>query len=473
MNRSMWIARCGLVLVVIGLVGAPASADQVFNLVPSHFGAPGAPFVARHTEAVGSPTAVQNLTTLTYYTSIAAAVAAATAGDILEVNDLLLPEGTVLIDRNLTIRGATGAEVIQATVNTTSTGDGRGWFFIPAGVDATIQDLGFDGTGFLIWQAIRVSGTGTFTNLTFDNIQYNPAGPNYAGTAIAASNVVSVNDCTFTRIGRVGVLIFGSGATGSVVDGIMYTGKGAGGWFDYGVEVGGGAHATVRHARATNNKGIGTGTDASAGLMVTSFFDTVAPPDSTASFESCDVWDNAVGIGIGIIPPDICYGDVKLTRFIDNIIGLQVDLDAVVSSAENNWWGCNEGPNTADCDGALGPPALDADPWLVLTFTPDSAVINTTASTNVTASLNINSDAVNISGIGTVIDGIDVAFGVVSSAGGIAPMSGATSAGEEVTVFTAPAVPETATLSTTVDYETVTTDIEVVIPVELQSFSIQ
>lgn len=473
MSRSKWIARSGLVLVAIVLIGAPVLADQVFNLVPSHFGAPGAPFVARHTEAVGSPTAVQNLTTLNYYTSISAAVAAATAGDILEVNDLILPEGTVLIDRNLTIRGATGAEVIQATVNTTSTGDGRGWFFIQPGVDATIQDLGFDGTGFLIWQAIRVSGTGTFSNLTFDNIQYNPSGPNYAGTGIAASNVVAVNDCTFTRIGRVGVLIFGSDATGSVVDGLMYTGKGVGGWLDYGVEVGGGAHATVRHARATNNFGIGTGTDASAGLMVTSFFDTVAPPDSTATFESCDVFDNAVGIGVGIIPPDVCYAEIRYNRFLNNTVGLQVDFDAIVSSAEDNWWGCNEGPNTVDCDEAIGPPSLDADPWLVLTFTPDSAVINTTASTNVTASLNTNSDAVNISGMGTVIDGIDVAFGIVSSAGGIAPPNGTTSSGEEVTVFTAPAVPETATLSTTVDNETVNTDIEVVIPVELQSFSVE
>ncbi len=462
MSLSKWVARVGPVALVLVLVAAPAVADQPQRLVPSDFGVSGAPFAPRHTDAVGTPNAVQNLTTMVFYSSLSAAVAAASAGDILEVNDLVLPEGQVLIDKSLTIRGATGAEEFQATVDTGTSGDARGWFVTAAGVDVTIQDLSFDGTGFLIFQAIRVNGTGTFSNLTFNEIKYNPSGPQYAGTGIATANVITVNDCTFTEMGRVGVLLFGSTASGSVVDGLMYTGKGAGAWLDYGVEIGGGAHGTVRHARATNNYGTGTGPDASAGLMVTSFFDTNGPPDSTGSFESCDVWDNAVGIAIGIIPPDVSYGDIKLTRFFDNTVGLQADLDAVVSTAENNWWGCNEGPGAADCDSIFGPPGIDSDPWLVLTLEPDSAVVEQGDSTNVTQSLTSNSDGADTSGMGTVIDGIDVAFG--TDLGSVAPLAAHTASGESVTVFTAPMADGTANVSTTVDNETVSTPIDVTSP---------
>ena len=462
MNRPRLIARCSLVVVAVVLAAAPTFAAQTLQLVASEFGAADGVFVPSRSAAIGSPNAVQNLTTMAYFSSLSAAVAAANSGDILEVNDMVLPEGQVLINKSLTIRGATGAEELQASVNTGTSGDARGWLVIAAGVDVTIQDLSFDGTGFLVFQAIRFNGTGTVSNCSFNEIKYNPSGPQYAGTAIATSNVITVNDCTFTEIGRVGVLLFGSGATGSVVDGLMYTGKGPGAWLDYGVEIGGGAHGTVRHARATNNYGTGTGPDASAGLMVTSYFDTTGPPDSTGSFESCNVWDNAVGIGIGIIPPDISYGDVKLTRFVDNTVGLQADLDAIISSAENNWWGCNEGPDTADCDSTFGPASLDTDPWLVLTLTPDSATLPQGASTNVTASLNSNSDSADTSGLGTVIDGIGVGFG--TDIGGVAPTTSSTAGGDALTVFTAPGSSGIATVSSTVDYETVTTPIEITAP---------
>lgn len=468
MTGSKRIVRRGLVVAAMVLACLPAFADQQFNFVPSHFGSDsGSPFVPRSGDAEGSPTAVQNLNSGLFYTSIQAAVTAALADDVLQVNDNPLAEGQVVIDKNLTIRGATGAEVIQASVDTGTSGDARGWFVVETGVDVTIEDLSFDGTGHLIWQAIRVKGSGTFNDLTFDNIQYNASGPNYRGNGIATIGPISVSNLSFTNMGRLGILLFEPGANGSVVEDVSYVGKGAGGHLDYAVEVGAGAQATLRRISATSNRGTGTGSDASSGILVSTFFG----PGTVATIESCNLVDNSVGLGVGIVPPDTSAADVSLTRFFDNFLGLQADADTTITSAENNWWGCNEGPGTADCDGAVGPAGLDVNPWLVLGLTPDAAVINQGSSTNVTADLVFNLDGVDMSGTGTVVDGIDVAFG--TNLGSVNPAAGTTVAGEATTQFDAPLATGTATLSATVDNETVTTDIEIVIPVELQSFSIE
>ncbi len=468
MTGSRRIVRRVLVGAVVVLACVPAFADQQFNFVPSHFGSDsGTPFVPRSGDTEGSATAVQNLNSGLFYTSIQDAVTAATAGDVLQVNDNPLAEGQVVIDKDLTIRGATGAEVIQASVDTGTSGDARGWFVVETGVDVTIEDLSFDGTGHLIWQAIRVKGSGTFNDLTFDNIQYNASGPNYRGNGIATVGPITVSNLTFTNMGRLGILVFEPGANGTVIDGVTYTGKGAGGHLDYAIEVGAGAQATLRRVSATNNRGTGTGSDASAGILVSTFFGV----GTQATIESSNLFDNSVGLGVGIVPPDSSTADVSLTRFFDNFLGLQADADTTITSAENNWWGCNEGPGTADCDGAVGPPGLDVNPWLVLDLTPDAAVINQGSSTNVTADLVHNSDGVDTSGSGTVVDGIDVAFG--TNLGAVNPVNGTTVAGEAVTQFDAPLATGTATLSATVDNETVTTDIEIVIPVELQSFSVE
>lgn len=64
--------------------------------------------------------------------------------------------------------------------------------------------------------------------------------------------------------------------------------------------------------------------------------------------------------------------DVHFNRIVGNTTGLRSDSSGV--DAENNWWGCNEGPNMAECDTAVSsgtpptPPAvlLDADPWLIV-----------------------------------------------------------------------------------------------------------
>ena len=59
--------------------------------------------------------------------------------------------------------------------------------------------------------------------------------------------------------------------------------------------------------------------------------------------------------------------------------------------AENNWWGCNEGPVRADCDGLTG--LVNADPWLVLSAVAANASILPSTTTTVQSDLIHNSAA--------------------------------------------------------------------------------
>ncbi len=72
--------------------------------------------------------------------------------------------------------------------------------------------------------------------------------------------------------------------------------------------------------------------------------------------------DNNTGLYLGgnlIINPTIHHNRI----FSDGGVGLYNDLSLSLT-AENNWWGCNAGTVSADCDSLVG--TVDADPWLIL-----------------------------------------------------------------------------------------------------------
>ena len=48
---------------------------------------------------------------------------------------------------------------------------------------------------------------------------------------------------------------------------------------------------------------------------------------------------------------------------INTVAGIDNGSTATMD-AENNWWGCNEGPNQPGCDAVLG--SVDYDSWLIL-----------------------------------------------------------------------------------------------------------
>jgi hypothetical protein len=286
-------------------------------------------------------------------------------GHTLEVQAATHFEGPqVHVTKDLTIKGGS-PDVIKATGDTGSGGDARGWFLVDAGVVLHVQDLILDGNGYLIFQAFRHKGSGSFSNCGFTGIKYNESGPDYSGLAIAAfgDGSVDVSGCTFDQIGRIGVLYFGSGINGSVYSGNVYTGKGDGDWLDYGVELGGGAVATIANSTITDCRGVASSDGStSAGILATDYYD----PDTAGTVTSTTVTANTVGIHVG-------YGGTDATVMVANynsITGNTSDglysVSSVVVDALYNWWGDASGPeDLLGSQEADNPPCYPPDPTLV------------------------------------------------------------------------------------------------------------
>ena len=60
---------------------------------------------------------------------------------------------------------------------------------------------------------------------------------------------------------------------------------------------------------------------------------------------------------------------------------------------ENNWWGCNAGPNNAGCGAVVGA-GVDFNPWIVLKASATPGTINAFATSTLTADMTYNSDNV-------------------------------------------------------------------------------
>ena len=357
--------------------------------------------------------AVLNLNTGTAFPSIQAAIDAASPGHTLEIQVAEIEEGQVLIDKDITLQGeasrGSDPSVVKLNVDTGSSGDDRAWFLVSLGVTLHVQDLVFDGNGHLVWQAFRHRGTGSFVNCSFRDIQFNASGPNFAGTAIAAFDFggnLEVLNCSFQQIGRVGVLLFGAGTTG-LIQNCHYAGKGAGSFLDYGFETGGGASSQLVNNRVSDCRGQAPDNSTSAGVLVSTFFGT----GTQAAINGNALIDNTTGIAVGL-GADSSAVTAAFNRIFGNTsAGLSTSSSANLI-AENNWWGCNDGPDAMGCDGIQndgGSSPIDHDPWLLLTLDAPTTLVRL-EDQPVSAMLTINSDDVDTLGSGQVLDGIDIAF---------------------------------------------------------------
>ncbi len=453
--RQRWTAGPLVLLTVLFLAVTPAA----FAVVPaSDFGASGeAPFVPVKAQAPQSPTDILNVDTGFSYPTIQDAIdAVATVdGHTLEVTVANHVEGQVLITKGITLRGQTGTEVVTAGVDTGTSGDARGWFVVPTGVSVNVHDLTFDGTGHLIFQGWRINAGsgGTFDTCTFRNMQYHPTGPEYAGTEISTVANIAINNCSFSSFGRVGILFFGTDVTAGIAENSTFTGKGPGDHFDYGVEIGAGATATVRTSFFTNHGGIVDPTDESVAVNINSYFG----PGTTATVRSNYFTNNRGAITVGFDTDDTSVATLDYNRIVGNAEGIDDRSAGGAVNAENNWWGCNAGPNQTGCDTSVG--FEDHDPWLILRISANPTSLPPFGVSAISSDLVMNSDAVNTSGGGTIPENTPGTFG--ATLGTVNPINDATVAGELATTFTAGGATGTANVSCTVDNQTVSTPIEI------------
>jgi hypothetical protein len=302
------------------------------------------------------------------------------AGGTINVAAGSYAEGPQLvIDKDISIVGAgCGATVITPTADTSSSGDARGWFLVPSSPGSTfsMSDVTLDGTGFKIWQAIRNIGSGgTFDGVCFTEIKFDESGPSYAGTAMAAfgSGPVDVSNSTFDEIGRIGILYFGTGVSGSVFSGNTYAGKGVGDFLDYMLDISAGAVLQVTGNTVSGNRGVASvDSSTSAGILVSTFFGA----GTAALIDLNLIEDNTSGIAIGFDASDTATSTVTCNEIMDNDFGITVigvdgsattandntitgnATDGIEGSAlvggsvdaTSNWWGCAAGPGGGGCD---------------------------------------------------------------------------------------------------------------------------
>ena len=165
--------------------------------------------------------------------------------------------------------------------------------------------------------------------------------PGYAGVAVAAfgDGPVDVSNSTFTEIGRVGVLYFGAGISGSTFDGNTYTGKGAGDWLDYALDISAGAVINVTNNTISNNNGVASSDGStSAGFLVTTFLPVVL----RLILANNNISNNSTGIFVGYDGSDTSTVTAQNNCFTGNDEGL-VSTNPTVD-ATNNAWGDPSGP---------------------------------------------------------------------------------------------------------------------------------
>lgn len=124
---------------------------------------------------------------------------------------------------------------------------------------------------------------------------------------------------------------------------------------------------------------------------------------------------------------------------------------------ENNWWGCNYGPGAPGSGCAASPNGVAGlftlTRYLVLGVTAPPTSVHPSTTSTVTANLTINSLAADTSGSGAIPDGTSATFS--TSGGAFATPSSLTAGGKATDVLTPNGFAGTATISTTVDAQTV------------------
>ncbi|MGI8735493.1 MAG: HYR domain-containing protein [Pyrinomonadaceae bacterium] len=137
--------------------------------------------------------------------------------------------------------------------------------------------------------------------------------------------------------------------------------------------------------------------------------------------------------------------------------GLRNNTGAI--NADNNWWGCNQGPSTTPCDRVSGPLGSGIAAWLTLSHTASPSAIEVNQSTTLQADFFTNNLSTGIGASDLVaLNGRPVVFNnaVLGTISGADP---AINGGKANATFTAGATGGNGSADATVDAATVTVSI--------------
>ena len=143
--------------------------------------------------------------------------------------------------------------------------------------------------------------------------------------------------------------------------------------------------------------------------------------------------NTAVNNAIGIRLESNGAGNFACNRIVGNTQGLVNDTTAPrVSTANDNWWGCNDGPNNGLCD--TSGTSLTTDTWLVASLAADSTSLSPGDMTGLTVDTTFNSDAVEVTDC-SLPDTTPVAFS--ANAGAVSPSDTTLMIGMATSMYTA------------------------------------
>ncbi|MEM8561244.1 MAG: right-handed parallel beta-helix repeat-containing protein [Pseudomonadota bacterium] len=269
-----------------------------------------------------------------FFDTLKAAVDASAAGDTIYMGENTFDSGgaQIVVNHNLTIIGEGQDEsIVLADDNTGISGNSQGWILVNNGATLDVEGVAFDGNGFAVSQAFRVLGSGSFDDVSFNDIKVGSTD----GTAIAVggpTSNVDVSNGTFTNIGLNGILYFGSGVTGTVEDS-EFVGDGAAETDrETGIEIGGGANVTINGNEFSDF--VGSGTDVkSAGVYVT----TTNGGGSSATVMDNEFENNTTGIQLGDEADDTSDLTVQSdNEFLGTGQALDVNGDATASGISDS-----------------------------------------------------------------------------------------------------------------------------------------
>ena len=208
----------------------------------------------------------------------------------------------------------------------------------------------------------------------------------------------------------------------------------------------------------SNNKITGAKEANGAGVYVTTDQLGFGFQNSSASFTSNTILNNVNGFLIDNSNGATATATSNFNRIVGNTTGFN-NTTTTVQDATNNWWGCNAGPGAAGCDTVSN--NVTFNPWLTLSLSASPTSVATNQNSALTAKTTINSAGTDTSASGHILDGTPITFS--TNLGTVNPTGMGTTNGVANSSFSSP-TNGTATVSTTLDNQTVNTNIQVAGP---------
>jgi hypothetical protein len=309
--------------------------------------------------------------------------------------------------------------------------------------DASGLDCQFNGGG-----AILGGGTGdnmTITNVTLSNNQSNPSGEDEYGGAITYIGG------TFTVTGSTFSSNTASGAGGGVYLEIGYDNGNIPSNFSF-------ISSTFTNNTAKTGSGGGISFNMAAGYPSSVSGSTFTGNSVQSSSElggAIDAAGNNTGEAFSLSNSRIAGNTAA-----GGATGLYISL--VDPTVNNNWWGCNAGPNQSGCQTVLQDVSstnvpYDPSTWLVLSISADPTQILSNGTSTLSADLTYNNDG---TGGFSVPNGTPVTFGGTLDSS-VNPTSTTLIGGAQTSTYTAGSSPGSGSGTATVDNQEVSVAITI------------